>query len=373
MTSVATGQTIFMQRAIAMAQQGMGRTAPNPAVGAVVVRDGQIVGEGFHPAAGEPHAEIFALRQAGAAARGADLYVTLEPCCHYGRTPPCTRAIIAAGIRRVFIGTQDPNPRVSGAGILALREAGIETQVGLLQRQCDALIAGFTKHLQTRHPWTIYKAAMTLDGHTATAQGDSRWVSGEQSRLHVHRLRNRVEAIMVGIETALADDPRLTVRLPQVAGRDPLRVVVDSRLRLPPGCRMLCQQSSATTLVATVSTDQDKIRALEQAGAEVLILPAAAGQVCLPALWDELGRRNIQHLLLEGGSALATTALHAGLIDQLMIFIAPRLVGGVPQHGLFSGSGCAVMSETIPLTDVQYEQSGEDLLMTARVQSCLPA
>lgn len=361
-----------MQRAIELAEMGRGRTAPNPPVGAVVVKGGRIIGEGYHPQAGKPHAEIYALRQAGAAARGADIYVTLEPCSHFGRTPPCAQALIEAGIGRAFVAVIDPNPKVSGAGVAALRSAGIEVHIGLCRDQAGELIVGFSKHLRTGLPWTIYKAAMTLDGHTATAGGDSRWVSGVTSRLRVHQLRNRVEAIMVGIETVLKDDPRLNVRLEQAATRDPLRVIVDSHLRMPVRSQMLNQSSTAGTLIATVTEDQRQIEQLEQAGAEVLVLPAVAGRVSLAALWTELGRRNVQHLLLEGGSTLATAALNEGLIDQLMVFIAPRLVGGCPATGLFAGPGCVMMADTTQLSDVRYEHSGEDLLISAVVQTCLP-
>ncbi len=361
-----------MQRALELAEQGRGRTAPNPAVGAVIVKDGQIVGEGFHPQAGMPHAEIYALEQAGAKARGADIYVTLEPCSHTGRTPPCARALIAAGIRRVFVAIIDPDPRVSGAGITLLREAGILVEVGLGQDQAAELIAGFSKHLRSGHPWTIYKAAMTLDGYTATAVGDSRWISCEESRLRVHRLRNRVEAIMVGIETVLKDDPLLNVRLPGEQTRDPLRVVVDSRLRFPLTAKMLAQNSSATTLIATCCDDKQRINAVSAAGAEVLILPAdQEGRVNLLDLWDELGRRHIQHLLLEGGSTLATVAWKACLIDELMVFVAPRLVGGCPTRGLFSGVGTTQMIDSAMLDDVHHETSGSDLLIRAKVQTCL--
>ncbi|MFO7811502.1 MAG: bifunctional diaminohydroxyphosphoribosylaminopyrimidine deaminase/5-amino-6-(5-phosphoribosylamino)uracil reductase RibD [Pelovirga sp.] len=361
-----------MQRALELAEQGRGRTAPNPPVGAVVVRNGQIVGEGFHPKAGMPHAEVFALEQAGAKAKGADIYVTLEPCSHTGRTPPCARALIAAGIRRAFIAIIDPDPRVSGAGITLLREAGILVEVGLGQDQAAELIAGFSKHLRSGHPWTIYKAAMTLDGHTATAVGDSRWISCEESRLRVHRLRNRVEAIMVGIETVLKDDPLLNVRLPHEQILDPLRVVVDSRLRFPLTSKMLTQDSTAATLIATCCDDQVRINTVTAAGAEVLVLPAdQEGRVKLPALWDELGRRHVQQLLLEGGSTLATAAWKACLIDELMVFVAPRLVGGCPTSGLFSGVGKNQMADSAMLEDVRHETSGSDLLIRAKVQTCL--
>jgi len=372
MTDPSPSSLLFMQRALELAERGRGRTAPNPAVGAVIVKNGQIVGEGFHPKAGMPHAEVYALEQAGAKAQGADIYVTLEPCSHTGRTPPCARALIAAGIRRVFVAVIDPDPRVSGAGITLLREAGITVDVGLCQNQAAELIAGFSKHLRSGQPWTFYKAAMTLDGHTATAVGDSRWISCEESRLRVHHLRNRVEAIMVGIETVLQDDPLLNVRLPSEQTRDPLRVVVDSRLRFPLQANMLTQASAAPTLIATCCDDQARINALRVAGAEVVVLPGDQdGRVDLPALWNELGRRKVQHLLLEGGSTLATAAWKACLIDELMVFVAPRLVGGCPTSGLFAGIGTSLMADSAMLEDVCHETSGSDLLIRAKVQTCL--
>ncbi len=365
-------QQQFMQRALNLAKQGEGRTAPNPPVGAVIVRNGQVVGEGFHPQAGKPHAEIFALRQAGEKARDAEIYVTLEPCSHYGKTPPCADALIAAGIKSVFIGIVDPNPRVAGRGIERLQKAGIEVQVGILEQKCRRLISAFAKHILTGRPFSIYKAAMTLDGNTATWKRDSKWVSGKESRKLVHRLRDRVEAIMVGIETVLNDDPLLNTRLLDDDGRDPLRVIVDSRLRMPCGCRMLKQSSVAKTLIATISDDQKKISTLQNVGAEIVVFPAESGRVSLTALWEELGRRNVQRLLLEGGSTLAETALKAGLIDQMWLFISPKLLGGTTKFGIFSGDGCSKMSDALKLKDVRYKQVGEDLLITGDMAQCLP-
>lgn len=360
----------FMQLALDLAQQGVGRTAPNPPVGAVIVNSGVVVGEGFHPQAGEPHAEIFALRQAGEKAQGADIYVTLEPCSHHGKTPPCVDALIAAGIKTVFLGIVDPNPLVAGNGIKKLGEAGIHVQTGILEPLCRRLLAPFSKHIETALPFTVYKAAMTIDGNTATTTGDSKWVSGVESRLQVHRLRDRVEAIMVGVGTVLSDDPLLNTRLPEGRGRDPLRVVVDSQLRISPQCRMLTQESSAKTLIATISTDQKKISTLQKAGAEIVLFPASYGKVSLTSLWEELGRRNVQTLLLEGGSTLAEAALKNCLIDRLMLFVAPKLLGGSSGCGIFSGSGCLQMSLALKLKDISYEQVGEDLLITGDIAPC---
>ena len=362
----------YMQLALELARKGEGRTSPNPPVGAVIVKSGQIVGQGFHPEAGQPHAEIFALRDAGDRALGATIYVTLEPCSHFGKTPPCADALIAAGIAKVVVGTVDPNPKVAGNGVRRLQDAGIDVEVGVLENECQRLIAPFKKHILTGIPFTIYKAAMTLDGNTATKNGDSKWVSGEESRLWVHQLRHRVDAIMVGSETVRLDDPQLNTRLPEGGGHDPLRIVVDSTLKTNPECRMLTQQSKAGTLIATTSCDEEKIAALESSGAEVLCFANEGGYVPLKKLWRELGRRNIQRLLLEGGSGLATAALEEKLIDQLVTFIAPKIVGGSSGFGIFSGSGCEKMGEAIELANVVYQQSGNDLMITGDVVACLP-
>ena len=360
----------YMQLALNSALQGVGRTAPNPPVGAVIVNSGEVVGVGFHPQAGQPHAEIFALQQAGDKAKGADIYVTLEPCSHYGKTPPCADALIAAGIQSAYIGVVDPNPQVAGRGIAKLQGAGIKVQTGILEPECRQLIKPFSKHIATGLPFTIYKAAITLDGNTATTSGDSQWVSGDASRSHVHRLRDRVDAIMVGIGTVLHDDPLLNTRLADGGGHDPLRIVVDSQLQIDPECRMLKQKSTAKTLIATISTDRKKISALQNSGAEVVVLPADSDRVSLSVLWRELGQRNIQRVLLEGGATLATAAFNKGLIDQLMLFVAPKILGGASPFRLFSGLGCTKMAEATQLVDVSFQSFGEDLLITGDIVSC---
>ena len=362
----------WMKQAVSLARNGEGRTTPNPPVGAVIVRDGKLVGEGYHPQAGEPHAEVFALRNAGEAARGATVYVTLEPCSHFGKTPPCADALISAGVKAVYVGVTDPNPQVAGRGIERLRAAGIDVHTGLLGGECRQLIAAFKKHIETGIPYTVYKSAMTLDGNTATQSGDSRWVSGCESRQRVHQLRNRVDAIMVGVDTVCHDDPLLNTRLDGEIGQDPLRIIVDSHLRMPLNSRLLHQDSSASTIVATVCHDSDKIEAFEAVGAEILILPEDDGRVSLSELWRELGERNVQKLLLEGGATLAGAALNAGLIDQLMLFIAPKLLGGVTQHGILNGMSCNLMAEAIRLDNHHFEQVGHDLLITGDIVQCLP-
>jgi diaminohydroxyphosphoribosylaminopyrimidine deaminase / 5-amino-6-(5-phosphoribosylamino)uracil reductase len=353
----------MMRQALAQARRGEGKTSPNPAVGCVIVRDGKIVGRGWHRKAGTPHAEVHALNDAGELAAGADVYVTLEPCSHFGKTPPCAKALIAAGVGRVFVGMVDPNPLVSGAGIGMLREAGIEVEAGILEEACRELNRPFIKWIQTRLPFVTLKSALTLDGKTATRTGDSKWITSDRSCAQVHRLRGKVDAIMVGVGTVLKDDPLLTCRLP--GGKDPLRVVVDSTLRIPLHAAILGVQSKAKTVLATCSRDQGKIEALTSRGVEVLSCQEREGRVDLQDLFARLGALGVQSILLEGGSHLAGAALRAGLIDRCMMFFAPKLVGGAGV-GLFAGEGVAVMGEAIRLDDMTVRRVGPDLLVEGR-------
>ncbi len=363
----------FMQQALTLARLGEGRTRPNPPVGALVVRDGVVAGEGFHPRAGEPHAEIFALRQAGPAARGADLYVTLEPCCHQGRTGPCTDAVLAAGIRRLFVGTLDPNPQVAGRGIDVLRAAGVEVHVGLLEPACRRLIDPFAKHVTTGFPWVLLKAAATLDGRTATSRGDSKWISGPESRLLVHRLRDRLDAVMVGIGTVLRDDPLLTTRLPE-EGRDPLRIVVDTHLRLPQNAALLRSGSPAATIIATgPSVSDERAKRLEQMGVRILRCAAPEGRVDLLELMRRLGAEGIQSILLEGGATLNGAALRTGIVDRIALFLAPILLGGGDGPGIFSGPGPLCLAEALRLKGLEVSRSGDDILIEGEVPGCSPA
>jgi diaminohydroxyphosphoribosylaminopyrimidine deaminase/5-amino-6-(5-phosphoribosylamino)uracil reductase len=362
----------YLSQALEMARRGEGRTRPNPAVGAVIVKDGVVVGRGYHPQAGQPHAEIFALREAGDRARGADMYVTLEPCSHHGRTGPCTDAIIKAGLARVFVGTPDPNPQVAGAGIRKLRAAGIDVRCGILENECRRIIAPFAKHILEKLPFVILKSAMTLDGKTATTSGHSQWVSNAASRLEVHRLRDRVDGIMVGIGTVLRDDPQLTTRLPE-GGRDPERIVVDSHLRIPVDAAILHLDSTAATLIATTaSAEPDKIDAVRGTGAQVLILPEKGGRVDLHALMTVLGERGLQSILLEGGAELNGALWRAGLVDRVMMFVAPKIVGG-EGRGVFNGPGAATMTEAAILRDVRVRRFGEDTMIEGEVEKCSPA
>jgi diaminohydroxyphosphoribosylaminopyrimidine deaminase/5-amino-6-(5-phosphoribosylamino)uracil reductase len=318
----------FMQRALDLAAKALGRTSPNPAVGAVVVRGDRVIGEGFHRRAGLPHAEIEALRRVQGSAQGATLYVNLEPCSHHGRTPPCADAVIEAGCKRVVIGMVDPNPLVRGRGVRRLRRAGIDVSAGVLRERCERLNEDFATFIVTGRPMVTLKLAASLDGRIATASGDSHWISGDLSRRLVHELRNHVDAVLVGAETVRADDPQLTCRIR--GGRDPLRVIVDGRLSMSPTARVCTQPSTARTLVATTeeSGRLDKREALEQQGVEVLCLPGAAGRIRLLPLLEELGRRGLKHVLIEGGGQVAASALAEGVVDKVMFFYGPKLLGG---------------------------------------------
>ena len=358
----------FMQRAIALAHKGLGMTAPNPPVGAVLVRDGKIVGEGFHPAAGQPHAEVFALSEAGKLALGADLYVTLEPCCHHGRTGPCTEALINAGVARVYIGTQDPNPLVAGKGIECLKQAGVDVVCDVLTAESQRLIAPFAKSISKGLPYVIFKSAMTLDGKTATSDGDSKWISCAASRELVHQLRNQVDGIMVGSGTVIADDPRLTTRLADGGGRDPVRIVFDGSLKTSPQATLYTQPSEAKTILVTASDHTEAAlhdyRAVE---VEIIQVPRDDNGLDLPAAMIELGKMNLHSLLLEGGSLLGGAMLRADLVDQVMIFVAPKMVGG-DGRSLLAGEGVASISDAWSLINLRARQIDTDILIEGEVQ-----
>lgn len=357
----------FMRIALEEAAKGLGRTAPNPVVGAILVKGGRIIARGHHQRAGAPHAEAIALERAGAKCRGADLYTTLEPCDHFGRTPPCSRAILAAGIRRVICASADPNPLVDGKGLARLRRAGVAVVVGVLEAEADELNRPFFKYIRTGLPLVTLKAAVTLDGKIATATGDSRWVTGEQARLHVHRLRDEVDAIVVGANTVRRDDPRLTTRLPDGKGRDAVRVIVDSRLRLGASFQVFKQAASSRTIVATLAgAKAARRRALERLGVEIWELPARERRVDAKALLRRLGREGMLHVLVEGGAELFASFLKLKLADELRIFIAPRIVGrsGVSWAG---DLGVRLMSRAMKVSDVRVERVGEDLLVRARL------
>lgn len=351
----------YMNLAFTLAEAAEGSTWPNPMVGAVIVKEGRIVGLGAHLKAGTPHAEVHALRMAGTEAEGGTLYVTLEPCSHHGRTPPCADQIIAAGVKRVVAATPDPNPLVSGRGIERMRKAGIQVEVGLGEERGRRLNEVFIHFVTKRRPFIMVKMAMTLDGKIAAHTGDSRWVSGEAARAYVHRLRDRADAVMVGIGTVLADDPLLTARLPE-GGRNPLRVVVDTKLRIPLEARLLDPSAAPVLIACGEQADPLKMADLREKGVEVLPLPLRDGRVDLNRLMSHLGKRGIALLLVEGGAELNGSLLKEGLVDKLLLFLAPKLVGGRGPTP-FGGEGFATMREAIPLTGVQVERIGEDWII----------
>ena len=354
----------FMKHALALASKARGHTSPNPLVGAVIVREGEIVGEGYHQKAGDAHAEIHALNQAKGLAEGATMYVTLEPCCHWGRTPPCTESVIRAKLANVFVAMKDPNPRVAGNGIRQLEEAGIPVQVGICEEESRQLNEVFIKYIATQCPFVILKSAISLDGKIATASGESQWITSEASRLKGHEVRAQVDAILVGVGTVLQDNPSLTVRLPERQNEDPIRVVIDSRGRTPLGAKVFNPDSNAGTLIAvTENASLEKIEALKSAGADVLIIDEEEGRVCLKALMQELGRKEITSVLIEGGGEINAAALQAGIVDKLMFFIAPKLIGGKDAPGSIGGVGIARLAEAFELRDVKIAQIGTDFLI----------
>lgn len=359
---MTTTDIIYMKRALTLAKKGVGKTAPNPAVGCVIVKNGTIIGEGWHQKAGGPHAEIHALEQAGSEARGADVYVTLEPCSHTGKTPPCCDALIRAGVKRIIAGMSDPNPLVNGGGLQALRIAGIDTVCGVLEDACRAINRPFLKYLATGRPYVTYKCAMTLDGKIASVSGDSRWISGEASRKIVHRMRHESDAVMVGVDTVIADNPLLTVR--HIKGRDPLRIIVDSTLRTPESAAVLSGAMAPGTIIATTETNAKAYGRYLNTGARVLVCSSDNGRVNLRDLWGKLGEQGLHSLLLEGGSHLAGAALALGLIDRCVFFYAPKVIGS-DGCSPFALTGTINMADSIPFCDLSMRRVGADIMVTA--------
>ena len=352
-----------MARALQLAQRGLYTTDPNPRVGCVIVKENRIVGEGWHERAGEAHAEIHALHAAGEQARGATAYVTLEPCCHQGRTPPCTVALIQAGITRVVCAMTDPNPRVAGQGMAALTAAGLHVESGLMQAQAEALNPGFISRMRRHRPYVRLKLAASLDGRTALADGVSQWITGEAARTDVQSLRARSSAILTGIGTVRADDPSLTVRAIDI-GRQPLRVVVDSDLHMSATAKML--QLPGATLVVAARENAAAAHRLVEAGAEVLLLPGATGRVDLTALMQHLATREVNELMVEAGAGLCGALLAAQLVDEIVIYYAPHLLGSGAQ-GMFVLPEMQTMQQRLALKIQDVRAVGEDWRVTVRV------
>ncbi len=356
----------YMRRAIELARKGTGRVAPNPLVGAVIVKNDVIIGEGWHDRYGALHAERHALKNCTDDPSGADMYVTLEPCCHHGKQPPCTEAIVQAGIRRVYIGSDDPNPLVSGKGIACLKEHGVEVITNVEQAACDALNPVFFHFIRTGHPYVIMKYAMTMDGKIATSTGASQWITGEAARRRVHEDRSRCSAIMAGIGTVLTDDPLLTCRIE--GGRNPIRIICDSRLQTPLSSQIVQTASQVPTILATCIDDPEKQRPYKDNGCRVLVLPEENGHLSLTALMQRLGAERIDSILLEGGGTLNWSALEAGIVQKVQTYIAPKLFGGKHAKTPVAGAGVDIPAHAVKLVTREITCIGDDILIESEVQ-----
>ncbi|MCM1132511.1 MAG: bifunctional diaminohydroxyphosphoribosylaminopyrimidine deaminase/5-amino-6-(5-phosphoribosylamino)uracil reductase RibD [Ruminococcus flavefaciens] len=356
----------YMKEALELARKGMGFVSPNPMVGAVIVKNGEIIGRGFHPKYGELHAERFAFADCdgkGIDCTGADMYVTLEPCCHHGKTPPCTEAVIQHRIAHVYIGSSDPNPLVAGKGTRILREHGIEVTEGILKDECDELNEIFFRYITAKKPFVTMKYAMTTDGKIACFTGESKWITGEEARLNVQKERLRHSAIMVGIGTVLADDPMLTCRLEN--SRNPIRIICDTHLRIPTDCNIVRTAREIPTIIATCSDDGKR---LENMGCTVMTIPEKDSHIDLNQLIDRLADKT-DSILLEGGGELNWAMLNAGLVDKVQAYIAPKIFGGASAKSPVSGMGVPLPSDAFMLTDSKIKQVGDDILIESRVKN----
>ncbi|MBW2063839.1 MAG: bifunctional diaminohydroxyphosphoribosylaminopyrimidine deaminase/5-amino-6-(5-phosphoribosylamino)uracil reductase RibD [Deltaproteobacteria bacterium] len=356
----------FMREALRLARKGLGRTSPNPAVGAVIVRRGKVIARGYHRRAGEKHAEVDALERAKGGIEADDtLYVNLEPCRHSGRTPPCTEAIMRAGLKNVVVGMRDPNPSVTGGGCDFLSQKGVKVKVGVLESECRRLNEAYIKYVTKGHPFVIAKSALTLDGFTATSTGHSRWITNERSRQFVHRLRDRVDCVMVGVGTIVKDDPLLTTRLKSRGGRDPCRVIVDTELRIPRNARVLKTPSSGGTIIAVAETVAEKHRSpFEMEGVTTIPCPTKEGLIDLKALMKILGERSVTSVMVEGGATLMGTLIREKLIDKFYFFKAPKVLGGDDGSPMARGEAPKSMEQCITLKEISVRRFGEDLLIS---------
>ncbi|MGB4703729.1 MAG: bifunctional diaminohydroxyphosphoribosylaminopyrimidine deaminase/5-amino-6-(5-phosphoribosylamino)uracil reductase RibD [Candidatus Saccharicenans sp.] len=354
----------FMEMAYSLAEQARGRTSPNPCIGAVLVKAGRIVGWGYHREAGQPHAEIIALEKAGAQSRGATLYLTLEPCVHWGRTPPCIDRLLASGVRRVVISSYDPNPLVFRKGAARLRETGIQVEVGLLDHLNRKLNEFYFKYITCRIPFVTLKAALSLDGKIAASTGDSRWISSEESRFFGQNLRAEHDGILVGINTVLQDDPELSLRLPETAGKKWRRVVLDAFLRIPLEARLLKSRELGQVIIFTgPEIPEEKARRLRDLGAEITQVPASDGRLEIKSILEELGRREMSSILVEGGARVLTSFLEQRLADRIYLFIAPKLIGGEKSPTFFEGEGVARIAAALQLKRHRHFSLGKDIIV----------
>jgi diaminohydroxyphosphoribosylaminopyrimidine deaminase / 5-amino-6-(5-phosphoribosylamino)uracil reductase len=364
----------FMKMALDLASKGQGETSPNPMVGAVIVKDGNVVGKGYHPAVGKAHAEVYAIDDAGIHAENATLYVTLEPCNHHGRTPPCTEKILKAGIRRLVVAMEDPNPDVKGGGMAYLAAKGISVTRGVLRSDAQKQNEAFIKFVKKKQPFVILKCAATLDGQIATRTGDARWVTGEASRQYVHQLRHRVDAILVGMGTVRKDNPSLTTRLQNSVGRNPIRIILDTHLTISAKARVVQSTSEAETWVITgkqthVKDAAAKRERLEQAGVRLMELPIRHDRLDLRHLMPLLGQNHITSLLIEGGGAVMASAVSAGIVDKIMFFYAPKLLGGNDGVPMCSGKGAELMKGARPVTGIRVRRFDDDIMITGYMGS----
>jgi diaminohydroxyphosphoribosylaminopyrimidine deaminase/5-amino-6-(5-phosphoribosylamino)uracil reductase len=358
----------FMRMALNLAKKGQGYTSPNPMVGAVIVKDGEVVGRGYHQAAGQAHAEVNAIADAGTKSQGASLYVNLEPCNHTGRTPPCTRKILQAGIRRVIVAMADPHTK-AGGGAVFLRQHGIDVLMGVCEKQAAILNEAFVKYVNTGRPFVILKCAATLDGRIATRTGDSRWVTGEKARRFVHRLRHAVDAIMVGIGTIRADNPSLTTRLYSKKGADPVRIILDTHLSISPEAGVLTLDSDAETILITgKGAAKAKKKRIQQKRVRVIEQPVKEGRIDLQSLMARLGSEGITSLLVEGGSRVLAAALSSGIVDKALFFYAPKILGGDDGIPICRGPGPVLMKDSIQLENIRVQRFAEDVLIEGYIQ-----
>ena len=356
----------YMKMALELAQKGMGFTAPNPMVGAVIVKNGRIIGQGYHRKYGELHAEREALAACTEEPEGASIYVTLEPCCHYGKQPPCVNAILEAGIRRVIIGSSDPNPLVAGKGIRILKDHGIEVTENILKEECDKLNEAFFYYIQNKKPYVVMKYAMTMDGKIAAYTGESKWVTGEAARIHVQEQRLKYTGIMVGVGTVLADDPMLTCRLEN--SRNPVRIICDSHLRTPLTSKIVRTAKTIPTILASSSKDQQKIKNYEEMGCQVLYVPEKNGHIDLNRLMEILGATKIDSILLEGGGSLNWSALESGIVQKVQTYIAPKLFGGEEAKTPVEGKGFPDPASAVLLKNSEMIRLGDDFLIESEVK-----
>ena len=356
----------YMKMALELAQKGMGFTAPNPMVGAVIVKNGRIIGQGYHRKYGGLHAEREALAACTEEPEGASIYVTLEPCCHYGKQPPCVNAILEAGIRRVIIGSSDPNPLVAGKGIRILKDRGIEVTENILKEECDKLNEAFFYYIQNKKPYVVMKYAMTMDGKIAAYTGESKWVTGEAARIHVQEQRLKYTGIMVGVGTVLADDPMLTCRLEN--SRNPVRIICDSHLRTPLTSKIVRTAATIPTILASSSKDQQKIKNYEELGCPVLYVPEKNGHIDLNRLMELLGAAKIDSILLEGGGSLNWSALECGIVQKVQTYIAPKLFGGEEAKTPVEGKGFPDPASAVLLKNSEIIRLGDDFLIESEVK-----